>query len=45
MYCDSQRMMSGRKKPKIAETAGGSIPETMEKVVGDESFQLSKKGT
>ncbi len=45
MYCESQRIMIGRKKPKIAETAGGKIPEIMENVCGEEVFHSSKKST
>ena len=44
-YCDSQRIMMGRKNPKTAETAGGSTPEMNVNVPGEASDQDSRKGT
>jgi len=36
MYLESQRIMIGKKKPKKADTAGGSIPEIKLKEPGDD---------
>jgi hypothetical protein len=35
----------GKKKPKKADTAGGSTPETMLKEVGEFWAQFSRNGT
>lgn len=37
--------MMGKKKPKAAETAGGSTPEMKVNVAGDSSDQFWRKGT
>lgn len=42
MYCVNQRMTLGRKYMKIPATAGGRKPDTMAKVTGEDSVQLSK---
>lgn len=42
---DSHLMMMGKKKPKIPETAGGKTPDKIEKVVSDDDFHFSRKGT
>ena len=45
MYWESHRMITGKKKPKRAETAGGRTPETMAKVVPDVVRHSSRKPT
>jgi hypothetical protein len=35
-YRESQRIMTGKKKPKIADTAGGSTPDTKLKETGED---------
>jgi hypothetical protein len=37
--------MMGKKKPKKADTAGGSTPEMKLKETGEERDQFSRKGT
>ena len=37
--------MMGKKKPKMAETAGGSTPETKLKETGEFLDHLSRNGT
>ncbi len=45
MYWESHRMITGKKKPKRAETAGGRTPETIAKVVPDVVRHSSRKPT
>ena len=44
-YLEIQRIMMGRTKPKSADTAGGSTPETTSKEEREDWDQFSRNGT